>query len=360
MKLTTQQGIVFFLTTFLFSGCGVSGDDGGAKPCENIPSDEWTLLGLKEESVTSIAVHPEKAGVIYAGTASNFSDGREGKLFKTMDCGETWEVIVVGGSFREIELSPDDPSIVYAVNGGILKSVDGGKNWQPSWEGIERGSVASLAIDPQTPQILYAGTSGNFGGSFYKSTDGGASWKEIEGIGLEENWLRSGVTSIAIDPANPKHVFAGTAWRGDVLRSTDGGQIWETTTLFDTGSIVHALIIDPSHTQDMYAGLNKKGLYNSQDGGKTWSLVTNEFLADTISVVELGNDHQNNALYALTTYEDTGSILKSNLSMNTWETVSAPVNNQSFYYSTFKIYVIQGQVYQFMGLSGIYIKKLEN
>lgn len=258
-----KQAALLLVSGILMGGCRVSGDDEGAMQCEHIPSNSWALIGLKEESVTSIAVHPERTGIIYAGTASNFSDGVEGKLFKTSDCGRNWEVLVVGGSFRAIELSPDNPSVIYAVNGSILKSTDGGRNWIPSLQGIEPNigtSVASLAIDPITPRILYAGTSGRFGGSFYKSIDGAETWTEIDGEGLEENWLRSGVTSIAIDHTNPLQIFVGTAWKGDVLRSTDGGNTWETTKLFDTGSIVDLLKI-PQGQKRVFAGIRFHGLH---------------------------------------------------------------------------------------------------
>lgn len=363
LKLAVQQGI-FLLLAFLLGGCGLFGNEEDPKKeiiaCTDISSEKWNLLGLEEESVTAIAVHPKHSGIIYAGTASNFSDDREGKLFKTIDCGKNWEVLVVGGSFRVVELSPDDPSVIYAVNGGILKSVDSGKNWQPSREGIEQGGapVASLAIDPENPQVLYAGTSGNFGGSFYKSTNGGEIWNEVEGTGLEENWLESGVTSIAIDPANSQHIFVGTAWRGDVLRSTDGGDTWEPTALFDSGSIVHEVIIDIQTTITLYAGLNRKGLYKTDDVGESWSLISNDYLSDTTSIVELELNIKGNELFVVTTYGDSGKILKKNLTTSKWTVTSAPIEDTSFYYSQLKVYEANKEVFLFMGLSGVYIKKL--
>jgi len=82
----------------------------------------------------------------------------------------------------------------------------------------EGGPILALAIDPTNPTTLYAG-SGDSAGVF-KSTDGGASWKQAAG-GLP----RSSVQALAVELALPTTVYAGTAF-GGMYRSTDGGATW--------------------------------------------------------------------------------------------------------------------------------------
>ena len=86
------------------------------------------------------------------------------------------------------------------------------------------GYIGALAIDPSTPGTLYAGTQG--GGMFrsggvFKSTDGGATWSAAND-GLPMN---AQVQTLAIDPATPRTLYAGTA-DGSVFRSTNGGATW--------------------------------------------------------------------------------------------------------------------------------------
>jgi photosystem II stability/assembly factor-like uncharacterized protein len=103
----------------------------------------------------------------------------------------------------------------------VFKSVDGGASWRAVNAGL-RGSlfhlwVRVLAIDPATPTMLYAGTAD---GAF-RSANGGASWTAI-GAGLDGPF----VTALAIDPMRPGTLYAGTG-TGGVFKSTDRGASWK-------------------------------------------------------------------------------------------------------------------------------------
>ncbi len=82
--------------------------------------------------------------------------------------------------------------------------------------GLYGGSVYSLAINPQTPLVVYAGTRG---GGVFKTTDGGMNWRAVN-TGL----TNTDVLSLAINPQNPLVVYAGTRG-GGVFKSMDGGQL---------------------------------------------------------------------------------------------------------------------------------------
>jgi len=121
-------------------------------------------------------------------------------FFKSTNGGASWDVLKLPIPSFGLAINPQEPNTAY-VYGDIFKTNDGGE----SWSAFDLPSVRTLAIDPQTPSTLYAGT----GNGVFRSTDGGASWTAVN----------SGLTSLAIDtlaidPHNPNTVFAGTSGGG--------------------------------------------------------------------------------------------------------------------------------------------------
>jgi hypothetical protein len=125
---------------------------------------------------------------------------------------------------------------------GVSKTTDGGEGWGDT--GLTDDVPWSLAIDPQTPTTLYAWEFFE-GGGLRKSTDGGATWTAT---GLDDVLLAHGVNpgavwSLAIDPLTPNTLYAGTAH--GVFKSTDGGATWEPTGAFLQYPLA-AVSVDPS------------------------------------------------------------------------------------------------------------------
>ncbi len=113
-------------------------------------------------------------------------------------------------------------------------------------EGVE---VIDLAIDPQRPNTVYAGSYG-----VYRTTDGGGTWAAVN-TGL----TNTEVFTLAIDPQRPGTVYAGT--RGGVFKTTDGGDHWTAVNSGLTNLTVGALAIDPLHTNAVYAGTSGSGVF---------------------------------------------------------------------------------------------------
>ena len=111
--------------------------------------------------------------------------------------------------------------------------------------GPEGGSVNALAIDPATPVTLYAGT---WGGVF-KSTNGGGNWSAVN-----TDLTNTFVHAVAIDPVTPSTLYAGTI--GGVFKSTNGGGNWRAVNTGLTTTYVAALAIDPASPTTVYAGTN--------------------------------------------------------------------------------------------------------
>ena len=172
--------------------CDLLGTSDGPPPPEP-PPGKWEYLGLGGENISdieSIAVHPEDPDVIYVGSGFDFSNGIQGKLFKTTDGGATWDTLLVGGSYLDIEVDPQDLETVYALPGGIVKSTDGGENWTVVDGGLRIPTTdkfaKSLAIDPQNPEVLYAGL-----GAFLAAVRSRAPMGERAG----RNWPQPRTTS---------------------------------------------------------------------------------------------------------------------------------------------------------------------
>src|SRR5215831_18298640 len=120
------------------------------------------------------------------------------------------------GSITTLAIDPDNPATIYAGTGGggVFKSTNGGDNWSAT--ALTNSGVNALVIDPGAPSTLYAAANG----TVYKSTNGGASWNATGPTGF-------GVYSLAIDPATPTTpttLYAGS--NGAVLTSADGGASW--------------------------------------------------------------------------------------------------------------------------------------
>ena len=213
-----------------------------------------------------------------------------------------------GGRVAAATGVPGRPNEFYfgAVNGGVWKSIDAGRIWQPIFDSQPVASIGAIAVAPSAPDTIYVGSgestlrdSVGYGNGMYKSTDAGKSWTHI---GLADT---QHIGKIAVDPRNPNrlfvaaigHLYAANDERG-VFRSLDGGRNWQKV-LFrnaDVGAV--EVVIDPVNPQVVYAGLwNTRrppwftyaptngpggGIFKSTDGGTTWKQLTTGLPAEGI------------------------------------------------------------------------------
>jgi len=237
--------------------------DGGAS---------WSAMnaGLTSTAVTGFAINPQTPETLYAGT---LTDG----MFKSTDGGMSWTAINIGLTstyVTSLAINPQTPEMIYAgTGGGVFKSTDGGASWSAMNAGIPIASpsVHSLAINPQAPDTLYAGIcSGTNQCGKFKSTDGGASWAAIN-IGL----INSNVRVFALNPVTPNILYAGTEYAGPsengfVFKSIDAGANWTVMNSGLTNTDIQTLAINPLAPETIYAG-NRSGLFKSITGGASWT-----------------------------------------------------------------------------------------
>jgi photosystem II stability/assembly factor-like uncharacterized protein len=176
-----------------------------------------------------------------------------------------------GGIIQTLAIDPASPQVLYAgtYDGGAYKSTNAGDTWVPINSGLTSTDINALIVDPLTTRTLYAGASNGA----YKSTNGGASWVAIN------TGLGSGpVYALSIDPKISQTLYAGTGY--GVFKSQNGGNIWSAANKDLNGDVI-ALAIDPENPQTLYAVGNRFGiiifgnalnpsLYKSTDGGNSW------------------------------------------------------------------------------------------
>ena len=266
-------------------------------------------LGLAGEYVGVLVIAPLPPLTIYAGTGNG--------LFKSADGGEHWLSLGLSVPVTALAIDLQNPDTLYVGTdgNGIYKSVDGGQNWAALNTGLTNNKVYALAIDPQMPAILYAGTymgPDDPQSGVYKSTDSG------------ENWVKTGETltriySLAIDPGNTSTLYAGA--ESGLAKSTDGGAHWVNTSLFfDSDTIVWDLALDPRTADVLYAGTSTTGVFKSVDGGLTWEPKNTELTNSYVGALLLDFASQD-TLYAGNWWGNS-DLYKTTNGGETWQTLT--------------------------------------
>lgn len=259
--------------------------------------------------------------IAVAGISSDhntyFVGAASGGLWRTKNNGISWKPIFDDqdvSSVSALAVSQKDPNIVWAGTGetflirpahaigdGIYKSTDGGDTWTNM--GLEKTArIGRIVIHPTNPNIVYVAALGHAHGpqkerGIYRTTDGGKSWEHV--LFINEN---TGGIDIAIDLNNPDFLLASmweihiNSWglnsggeSGGVFISRDGGDSWERQDKNGlpggkgkpVGKV--AIAISQSNPNTMYALCEEDhpGLYRTDNGGKSWQLVTrNHTLAE--------------------------------------------------------------------------------
>ncbi len=233
--------------------------------------------GLQGLAVTGLVFSAGDAPTIYAVASNNY------EIFASTDQGQTWtskgKTGVLGGFGASLVASPSDPQVIYFVSGeGCVRTSDGGQSWQPLGDGLPKDQysllVMTIAIDPSDPKVIYAGTGGFVGGGqgVFKSSDSGETW-----TASNKGMLDYRITALAVDPKNPLVVYAGGD-SGDLFKSSDAGQTW--TNLKDKLALrqygepreIRSILVDPL-TGVVYVLGDNSGLLYSLDAGNKFKLI---------------------------------------------------------------------------------------
>jgi photosystem II stability/assembly factor-like uncharacterized protein len=215
-----------------------------------------------------LAIDPVNPNALYAATS--------GGMFKSTDGGGSWSQISNGLPRLDIigpmVIDPVTPTTLYLglTWGRVYRSITGGENWNTASAGLPIASVNALAIDPDDPNILYAGTSGGV----FKTTNGGEIWTDAN-TGLPV----SSVNCLAIDAVAPNTLYVGTS--GGLFKSMDSGESWVNLTIPDV-SLVNFLSVDPKASTILYA-VTDKGVFKTTNGGKSWVQIDSELPTHSVN-----------------------------------------------------------------------------
>ena len=176
--------------------------------------------------IASIAVNPVTPTTIFWGNGIWDSTSVGGEVFRSMDGGNSWsEILPSFTNAIEIVIDHQNPNVVFigCSFGGMLKSLNGGDNWQPMNNGLPSDdlTVENILLHPDDSQIVYI----TAGGELYRSSDGGGNWISI-GSGLPV----PRISSLAMNPDLPEMMFATPLESREyygVYQSLDGGYSWQ-------------------------------------------------------------------------------------------------------------------------------------
>jgi photosystem II stability/assembly factor-like uncharacterized protein len=262
----------------------------------------WTPLFDKEaiSSIGAIAVAPSDHNVVYVGTgeAAVRGDISYGAgVCKSVDAGKTWKNIGLKDT-RQIGaliVHPKNADIVLVAalghafgsnqERGIFRTTDGGKTWTKVLSRDQDTGGIDVVFDPHNPSVVFAAlwqarrqpwffSSGGPGSGLYRSEDGGATWKRLEGNGLPEGIL--GRIGVSVSGADSGRIYAMIeAKEGGLFRSEDGGTKWarvnEDGRFRQRAWYFSKIYADPKAPDTVYV-LNT-GLFRSVDGGKSFTLL---------------------------------------------------------------------------------------
>ncbi len=171
----------------------------------------------------------------------------------------------VGGRITDIEMHPSDLQTIYAcaASGGLYKTSDQGASWKQIFENEYTLSTGDLGIAYSDKNILYLGTGEPNGGNgsitydgygVFKSTDAGESFVHV---GLEN---AGGIGRVEVNPQDPDNVFVacmGNLFSNNpdrgIYRTKDGGETWENVLYISDSTGGIDLCIHPTHPDTVYA-----------------------------------------------------------------------------------------------------------
>lgn len=213
----------------------------------------------------------------------------------------------IGGRTRALVIHPTSPDVMYAagVAGGVWKSDNAGDSWQPLSDMAANLAVTTISLDPNNPDVIYAGTGEGFyngdalrGDGIFKSNDAGVTWEQITSTASNLDFHYT--SKVIHSPTSENTIYAST--RTGILKSIDSGENWEKVfTPQGTAAGCLDLSVIANEGQDVLltacGSFREGGVHRSVDNGVTWTAVLDFPTQGRTTLAVAPSD--NNIIYAL-------------------------------------------------------------
>ena len=261
--------------------------------------DNWTNLGLKDsERIAKILVDPTSTDTVYICVPGKlWSDSDERGVYKTTDGGKTWTKVLKGSNASTgcsmMSMDSKNPKTLYAglwdfrrkgwtfrsggdgpsaqSGSGLFKSTDGGATWNELDENSAKGLPSkpwgrlAVTVAPSKPNVVYAMIEAEAPkNGLYRSDDGGQTWTALDRSAFMI-WRPFYFAHLIVDPKNENKIFKPD---GPLIVSTDGGKSFSNITGGAHGDF-HDLWINPNNTDHVITG-DDGGVWYSYDSGNRW------------------------------------------------------------------------------------------
>ncbi len=253
---------------------------------------------MRGQSVRALQQSVSNPNELVAGTLKG--------VYRSLDAGQRWSLISPRDStelhnFVSVAIDPNDPDVIYAGTWHLpWKTTDGGQNWENIKEGIiEDSDVFSIIVDPVTPKIVYASACSGI----YKSEDSGTLFHKVQGIPSSARRTRV----LMQDPNDLNVVFAGTT--EGLFRSDDAGKTWTRTT--GPEIIVNDVEVDKADSKHVLIATDRGGVLASEDGGDTFHPSNGGFSARQIAAIKRDENNPAVVLVGIVNDKEWGGVFRS-------------------------------------------------
>jgi photosystem II stability/assembly factor-like uncharacterized protein len=245
--------------------------------------------GLLAEEVRTVVVDPDDPWLAYAGVRLI----GEWSIFVTHDGGRTWTrtqvpdlaPLVPDTTALALAKTSQGQTVLYAgtIGCGILRSLDGGNRWETygrkhchePQDSQMPTDVSFLAVDAQSPDIVYAAA----GQTFFHSWDGGYTWQQIE------PGVQSPILGLVSDPVETNVVYLITGSDG-FWRSEDGGTTWQKPNGQPfQGTEPTSIATVPEQPGHLIVGSAGGGIWITSDGGERWRSIRENLSVGRINTI---------------------------------------------------------------------------
>lgn len=211
-------------------------------------------------------VHADHHYIVFHPTQKRLYDCNDGGIARSTDGGVTWRDISQGLRVQQYYgLSVTDlnssVTLAGAQDNGTARTTDGA-----SFMHVLDGDGMASAIDAKNPNLMYASQPY---GSFFRSTNGGASWRIISRASSRGEPGGSWVAPIAVDPSQTNRVYIGYT---RMYRSDNAGDSWQRLGEFGVDGYLRLIAVAPSDGKYLYAAFTNT-MFSSSDGGTTWQPI---------------------------------------------------------------------------------------